>query len=174
MVIIYPGDSGLRITLDLHNLKQNPSYVTKGILGLKIAYRETKGIRDKFMANAPANTKENKIKSAVFVVEQMYKVAEELEARLLVLYMPRMDGTTVSPVSEAFASQLPPDVLLVDMTDAVKNYYAMNKDQKLYLSKKDKHPNTIAHKLIADIIGDVITINHLLPSQCYCRHGPAP
>src|SRR5262245_23220070 len=156
--------SGTQISIDLMDEQKAQSWGNRIILGLRMAFYELQTVmkrRSRLGMDEP--TQQAKAEAGLFVIREMVKIARELRASLILLHMGRLDGVdpaTVSdgwmPLPAAFLSGLPEEVIFVDATHAVKDFFARNPGDKLTLPKDD-HPNAKAHEIFAEILKQKIT-----------------
>jgi hypothetical protein len=142
--------SGTQISIDLMDEQKAKSWGNRIVLGLRMAFYELQTVvkrRSRLGMDEP--TQQAKAEAGLFVIREMVKIARELKASLILLHMGRLDGVdpaTVSdgwmPLPAAFLSRLPEEVIFVDATHAVKDFFARNPAGKLTLPKDD-HPNAI-------------------------------
>ncbi len=151
---------GTQISIDLLDEKRTQRWGNRVILGLRLAfYKLLQTVKTHSRLGISGTpTQQAKAEAGLFVIREMVKIARELNASFILLYMGRLDGEDPSivsdgwvPLSDAFLSGLPAEAIFVDATDAVKDFYSRNPGHKLTLPD-DGHPNARAHQLFAEIL----------------------
>jgi hypothetical protein len=158
------GVSGTQISIDLMDERRAQFWASRSILGLKLGFYELlKTIKRRSQIGITGEaTQDAKAEAGLFVAREMVRIARQLNATMILLYIGRLDGVEPSVVSEGwmplpdtFTKRLPEEVVFVDATDAVKDFYAHNPGQKLYLAD-NVHPNEKAHELFAQVLRQAI------------------
>ena len=107
------------------------------------------------------DTSETRQKSMDFLMRKMSEAARSIDAALIVLYIPLLTRGETSPPSPVLIKSLSSDVVFVDLSPVIKNYYSNPENPDLRL-KNDGHPNRLAHRLIADELEKIIRSKDLV------------
>ena len=151
---------GTQVSIDLLDDEKTQRWGSRVILGLRLAfYKVLQTVKTHLRLGITGTpTQQAKAEAGLFVIREMVKTARELNASFILLYIGRLDGEDPSMVSdgwlslpEAFLSGLPEEVIFVDATHAVKDFYSRNPGHKLTLPD-DAHPNARAHELFAEML----------------------
>jgi hypothetical protein len=148
------GVSGTQISIDLTDERITRGWGSRIILGLRLTfYALLKSVKTRSRVGLTGEpTEDAKAEAGLFVIREMIKIARELNATLIFLYISRLDGVKNDWIlPHAFLSGLPEEVIFIDTTPAVKDFYSRNPGHKLTLPE-DGHPNAQAHELFAEIL----------------------
>ena len=88
-------------------------------------------------------------KSMLFLIRKMSELVKGIESKQLIVYFPDLFMRDyVPPPPPELPGVLREDVLFLDLTNAVIDYYN-NPDHPMLTFGKDTHPNKFAHELFA-------------------------
>ena len=150
--------SGTQISIDLMDEKKE-GWGNRILLGLHLAFYElSKTLKTRSSVGIIGSpTQQAKAEAGLFVIREMAKIAGELNAKLVLLNIGRLDAMDPAgpslwlPLPAAFLAGLPEEVIFLGTADAVKDLYSRNPGEKLTLPE-DVHPNAKAHELFAEIL----------------------
>jgi hypothetical protein len=154
------GPSGTQISIDLMDERRAQSWGSRVVLGLNLGFYEVlKMMKRRSQIGLTAEvTQDAKAEAGLFVAREMVKIARQLNATPILLYMGRLDGADSNDISDAwkplpdtFIKRLPQEIVFVDTTDAVKDFYTRIPGQRLHF-EGDLHPNEKGHELFAQIL----------------------
>ena len=92
--------------------------------------------------------KTSRQKSMAYLMKKMIQGARRINSRLVVVYIPRMEKGNTKPPPTELIEHLSQDTIFVDMSEPIIEHYS-NKDNALLRFERDRHPNHLAHELIA-------------------------
>jgi hypothetical protein len=110
------------------------------------------------------DTPEHRAQSLEMLLGRMQAEASGAGARLLVLHIPYLERDStgdVPPPLRLALSRLKDRPVFLDLTPAVRRYYA-DPDRPLLRFERDSHPSALAHDLIASEVEKVIRERGLL------------
>lgn len=99
-------------------------------------------------------------RSTQFLIGELIKTAKSINAKLIIMYIPRMRPDLTTSAPHELTSSLSEDTYFLDLFPLIKEYYNSVHNSSLMLP--DGHPNEIAHELIAKELQTFILSHKIL------------
>ncbi|MHC4322506.1 MAG: hypothetical protein ACYST3_09565 [Planctomycetota bacterium] len=96
----------------------------------------------------PSNDYVSRKKGMKYLMNMMIEEAKSIDAKLVVIHIPYLTRNGTNPPPLELMISLNQDVIFIDLTPIIIQYYSDSKNPSLFLLN-DGHPNHLAHELIA-------------------------
>lgn len=126
------------------------------LVGLEYWYEKWRKARLQTLAAARYGP-EHSAAALRFLLAEMYAEANEIDAALLVVYIPRLRSPVGQPPLQLLeALESIPEAAFFDLTQAVSKHLGAGSELSLVLDESDEHPSRAAHELFARELEGVV------------------
>lgn len=100
--------------------------------------------------------------SLVYLIKEMAETVNGIGAKLIVVYLPLFGKGYIEPPPNELLDCLNSDILFVDLSQEVNEYYREDNKPVLPIPGDYAHPGILGHELIAKELESVIKRENLL------------
>jgi hypothetical protein len=100
--------------------------------------------------------------SLTYVINEMSREAKKIGAKLIIVYLPLFGKGYIEPPPQELLDCLNDDIIFIDLSLKMNDYYKENDKPALTLTGDYAHPGTLGHQFVAKEVAKIIRDKNLL------------